>query len=85
MTKHIKIKCDVKGCKEEAVRWISTDELSGDFDMKGKRTFYLCDEHKDKLSPEDDYINFLNPETGKIRSIEMGIYSCSEDCRVCND
>ena len=82
--KHKAIKCNVKGCKAEAVRWFATKELSGDFDMKHKDTFYLCDNHQSQLSPEDDTIQFLNPETGKIRYIELAVYSCDEDCKTCN-
>lgn len=82
--KHKSIKCNIKGCKEEATRWFGTNTLSGDFNMKGVHTFYLCDNHNGYLSPEDDCIKFLNPETGKIRTIETAVYSCSEDCKNCN-
>ena len=84
-TKHKAVKCSVRGCKEEAGFWIPTRELSGDFDIK-KETFFLCDEHAEELSYLGEYeeIRFLNPETGKIRSIELGVYSCSDGCRICN-
>lgn len=82
--KHKSVKCNIKGCKEEAIRWFPTAEISGDFDMKLKHTFYLCDTHKEMLSPEDDTVKFLNPETGKLREIELGVYSCSEQCIECN-
>ncbi len=82
--KHNAIKCEVKGCKDEATRWFSTDELSGDFDMKLHDTFYLCDYHAGIMSAEDDAIPFLNPETGKLRFVELAVYSCNENCGVCN-
>lgn len=84
--KHKKIKCNVRGCKEESKYWINTDKLSGDFDMKARRTFYLCENHATDLSQgeEMDYIKFLNPETGRIREIELGVYSCNDECGVCN-
>lgn len=85
MVKHKIIKCDVRDCYDEATRWIETKELSGDFDMKGKHTFYICEEHQTTLSPEDDVIKFLNPETGRIRTVEVAVYSCDENCQVCND
>ncbi len=86
MEKHIAKKCNVRGCKEEAGYWIPTAKLSGDFDMKARHTFYLCSDHVAKLSEGDEIeeIHFLNPETGRIRSIEIGIYACSESCRECN-
>ncbi len=83
--KHKVIKCNVKGCKQEATRWFDTAQVSGDFDMKFKDTFYLCLEHAEKISMGDDtYAYFLNPETGKMRQIELAVYSCSEQCDVCN-
>lgn len=82
--KHYGIQCNIKGCKEEATKWFSTDELSGDFDMKLKDTFYLCSDHNGMLSEEGDNIMFLNPETGKLRFIELGEYACSETCKICN-
>lgn len=84
-TKHIAFNCNVKGCKQEAEYWIDTKDLSGDFDLKN-HTFYLCLEHATSLSMADEceYISFLNPETGKIREVEVAVYSCSENCKVCN-
>ena len=86
MVKHKAVKCNVKGCREEAKYWIPTDELSGDFDMKARDTFYLCDMHAGFLSRDEyGYAYFLNPETGRLREIEIGIYSCSKDCQECNN
>jgi hypothetical protein len=83
--KHKVVRCDVRGCKDEAKYWIPTDKLSGDFDVKSE-TFYLCDNHNYLLESQEQegYICFLNPETGRIREIEVGVYSCHEECGVCN-
>lgn len=82
--KHIAKKCNVRGCKNEADSWICTDKLSGDFDVSHRSTFYLCEDCREELGENDGFISFLNPETGKIRQIEVGIYCCSNDCLVCN-
>ena len=84
MTRHKSIKCQIKGCKQNATRWFETKKLSGDFDMKSHDTFYLCTEHASQLSPTDEVVLFLNPETGKLRQIELAIYECQPDCSVCN-
>lgn len=81
---HKAINCDITNCKNEAVRWFDTKNISGEFDMKAKDTFYLCEGHSEELSPEDEYITFLNPETGTIKKIELAVYSCSEECSDCN-
>ena len=86
MIKHISKKCSVRGCKEHAKYWIPTEKLSGDFDLKGEHTFFLCSDHCEKFSylGEMEMFNYLNPETGRIREIEIGVYSCREDCPECN-
>lgn len=83
--KHKDIRCSVRGCKEPSRYWLPTDKLSGDFDLK-THTFFLCSEHCEKLSylGEFEFYSYLNPETGRIREIEIGVYACSENCRECN-
>ncbi len=81
---HQHVKCNIRGCKEEASRWFDTAELSGDFDMKARDTFYLCDDHAERIAPDDEAIEFLNPETGRLRRIELAVYACSETCPDCN-
>jgi len=85
--KHKAVKCNVRGCKIEASYWIDTAQLSGDFDMKSKHTFYLCTDDAEKLSNGGEFesYNYLNPETGRVRNIEIGVYSCDENCLQCND
>jgi len=84
--KHQPLRCDVKACIQEATRWIDTEDLSGDFDIKDPfHTFYLCEHHAAEISPDDDVIRFLNPETGKLRTIELAVYACNDDCEVCSN
>jgi len=88
MEKHISKKCDVRGCKESARFWIPTEKLSGDFDLKGAKThtFFLCSEHCEMFSylgEHEEYV-YLNPETGRVRRIEIGVYACRENCPECN-
>lgn len=82
--KHKIIKCNIKACKEHATRWMDTALMSGDFDCSHRSTFYLCEHHASTLSPEDDIYTYLNPETGKIRQIELAVYSCDDNCPICN-
>lgn len=83
---HIEVACMVRSCKEEASYWIPFDpshHLEND-------TFYLCDEHMETVAGFDEEGNVsqeyftLNTMTGDIESVEIGVYSCSEECEVCN-
>lgn len=75
----------MRGCKEEARYWIPTELMSGDFDIK-RETFYICENHNDELADGEEgaYYRYLNPETGRIREIEIGVYSCNDECAICN-
>lgn len=82
--RHKAKRCNVRGCRDEARYWLSTDEMSGDFDVQGD-TFYICDNHIDDIADEEcAYYRYLNPETGRIREIEIGVYSCNDECATCN-
>jgi hypothetical protein len=81
---HVPVVCSVAGCSYEASRWLPLGPLSGDFEVK-QHTFFLCDAHREVLSPDDARYYYLNPETGIIRSVEVGAYACSEACSVCNE
>lgn len=69
--------CSVSGCKEFATRWIDTDGLPFFED-----TFYLCPEHAEQLSADDSEAYLLTPE-GQILKKEVAVYSCHDDCPVC--
>ncbi len=55
-------------CKREATRWYEYNS----------KTVYLCEEHAERFSPNDDFIII------KGKEVELAIYSCSPDCKVCN-
>lgn len=73
---HVEKFCNIKDCKEEARYFL------GDLYLY---TFYLCQEHAEILTGEElESYNFVSPQ-GEIINKELAIYSCSEDCRVCNE
>jgi hypothetical protein len=80
---HVPAYCNIAGCQEEACRWIDTSGLPA-FTRLEDETFYLCPQHAEMLSPEDSMMNVLNLDTRSIATVELAIYSCSEDCRLCN-
>ena len=71
MSTHLPAPCSVKDCSNEAEAWIAN--------IGGRDTFYLCDEHL----PECE-IHLVINDDGTITNHEVAIYSCAEDCAVCN-
>lgn len=69
--KHKPQLCQIVGCTYEATRWY-------DEPLKPNRTFYFCLEHE-QLDDQQFIINSV----GSIE--EVGVYSCSDLCEVCND
>jgi hypothetical protein len=82
-SKHFPAYCDIEGCGEEASRWIDVSGIEKATDIKDN-TFYLCPEHAEILSPEDSMVHILNLDTKSITTLELAVYSCSDDCEVCN-
>jgi hypothetical protein len=84
---HVPKDCSIEGCQDEATHWIDTSEgfyegLSG---IDTPETFYICDSHKGFLAnPEDEMYYHLRIDTHEMETFEIGIYSCSEECRDCN-
>lgn len=75
MAKHTPEYCNVRDCKEEAEKWIGIDI----------KTFYLCAGHCEVLQDEaGDFIQILNPISGRITEHEIAEYSCNEECEECN-
>lgn len=69
---HILALCSMPSCTHEATRWFKSEE-------KIDGTFYLCEEHQEKMSPDGDVVKTID---GKER--ELAVYSCSEECTYCN-
>lgn len=85
--------CNIKGCKEIAEFWFDITNLplelrpemplAQDWD-----TFYLCDQHAQYLTGDDhpyEYVHIFNPFDKSIIEMELAVYSCSENCRTCNN
>lgn len=85
MSKHIPKMCMIGGCKIEATRWVDTESINPmDLMQKECETFYLCTDHALELSPDDSMVRTLRVDTGEIIISELAVYSCSDDCEVCN-
>lgn len=80
---HVPAYCMIDGCKEEATRWYDTTGTP--FQGVPHNTFYLCGDHASEMSPEDDVVQILDMETGAEKEVELAVYSCSEECKVCNE
>lgn len=66
-------------CQNEATRWLAVD-------CTPNRTFYLCADHADHMSGgTDSDVIFFNPATSSYSVEELAVYSCSPDCRTCNE
>jgi hypothetical protein len=76
--------CNIKGCKDEATRWLDVAGIPG-LKMPDD-TFYLCEQHQSALSPEDEVVRFPVVKHGEmhIEDIELAVYSCSDTCGFCN-
>ena len=64
MDKHTPVHCTIRGCQDEATRrfeWASAKD----------GTFYLCSDHQTVLSPEDDMVHVLKPDTGELQTLEL--------------
>jgi hypothetical protein len=70
MDEHTPMYCNVKGCKDEATRWFEWPTAKDE-------TFYLCSHHQTVMSPEDDVVQILNPDTGELQTLELAGYACS--------
>ncbi len=82
MATHIPVRCSIAGCSQHAGRWFDCFELWGiGYPL---RTFYLCDGHAQEVAHDDTDVHWLNPLTRIVRTVELAIYSCSEECRTCN-
>ena len=53
---HVPAFCSLASCFAEATRWFEA----------GERTFYLCEEHAEAVSPGDDLVSWPDPESGRI-------------------
>jgi len=73
---HIPVRCNIDECPQEASFFMCDYDYSNDF--------HLCSDHAEKLINEDGYYCHLDPETMTIEEIETGVYSCSEECPICN-
>ena len=82
MATHLPVFCDVATCRREAMRWFDA-QLLWSYEYL-PHTFYLCDEHCADLSPNDDFVAWLNPLTRTVTSTELAVYACSSACRECN-
>lgn len=82
MARHITVRCSVRGCHFDADRWFDARLLFG----RGYReqTFYLCDPHAQIVAPDDEAVHWLDPESGYVRSVELAVYACADDCEECN-
>jgi hypothetical protein len=81
---HIAVRCSIPTCSGEATRWFDTAELWGlGYPL---RTFYLCEDHIERLAPDadDGLIAWLDPVRRRISTAEVAIYSCSPRCADCN-
>lgn len=68
-----------KRCELEATRWIEVD-------CTPDKTFYLCADHADIMSGgTDSDVIFFNPATSSYSVEELAVYSCADDCGVCNE
>lgn len=66
-------------CKQEATRWLKVD-------CTPNHTFYLCADHADIMSGgTDSDVIFFNPATSSYSIEELAVYSCADDCGVCNE
>jgi len=86
MTTHIPARCSLAGCAREAHRWLDGFELFGiGYPL---RTLYLCDVHAEEVAHDDALVHWLNPLTRSVRTVELGVYDCSDACggacRECN-
>ena len=70
----------IRSCGAEATRWI---EVS--VGLVKNDTFYLCPDHAEVLSPNDNQVSTLIPSEGRIEVKDLAVYACSDKCRVCND
>lgn len=83
MANHEPVFCDIDRCRREAMRWFDPRALWGsEFPL---HTFYVCDEHRAVLSPNDDFVAWLNPFSRVVASTELAVYSCSATCSLCED
>lgn len=77
--------CMMESCTTEAGYWVPFRDSASQ-----QETFYLCDEHMETLAGCDDEGSVraeyarLWPEENHIEMVEIGVYSCSEDCAECN-
>lgn len=67
--------CSVPGCDEEAWRWFEYEGVPDG-------TFYLCDEHREILSPADHVVRVLTPAGVPVER-ELAVYGCHEECPLC--
>lgn len=82
MALHVPARCSVRGCHYDARRWFDAELLFGR--TYRPATFYVCDEHAECFSPDDETVYWFDLETGFIRTVELAVYACAEDCRICN-
>lgn len=75
MTQHQIKHCGIDKCSTEASSWIEDKNSKDD-------TFYLCPMHAYSLDNNDGV--YAKIEDNKINLTEIAVYSCSEDCEVCN-
>lgn len=81
---HEQAVCSVEGCKMDATRWFDTS-LMGTRAADTPQTFYLCPEHAEQVSPDDTYAYQLSLHSRMIWKSELAVYSCHDDCPVCNE
>lgn len=74
--------CSIEGCKQDATWWFDTSHMPRT--ETTPRTFYLCPEHMEKVSPDEEYAYALSLSSGILWRSELASYSCHDDCPVCN-
>lgn len=60
------------GCLEESTRWYE----------EGDETIHVCTEHDDVSEAEERGDGMI--KNGRGEMMELGVYSCSEECLICN-
>ena len=72
---HIKKTCERDGCSNEATRWYEDPKAAWE------RPLYVCTDHEDVQKAEET--GWITNSEGK--EVELAVYSCSDDCAVCNE
>ncbi len=77
MIKHIPQQCQVierVRCRNEATQWVDNYD-----------TFYICLDHAARMTNEDYEMPIINLKNHRVEFREIGEYSCSEQCDICNN